>query len=66
MTAALRESGTFLPKIVSAFGIQNEYLGVFLYNLKLLAGAIVGCLIMEKFPRRSFAIWSFAIIGVAC
>ena len=38
---------------------------MFLYNNLLLAGAIAGCLIMDKLPRRSFAIWSFAIIGVA-
>lgn len=57
--------GTFLPKMVSALGIQDKYLGVFLYNLLLLCGAIAGCLIMDRLPRRSFAIWSFAIIGVA-
>lgn len=57
--------GTFLPKMVSALRIHDEYLGVFLYNVLLLCGAVTGCLIMDKLPRRSFAIWSFAIIGIA-
>ncbi|MGP4014635.1 MFS transporter [Saccharopolyspora sp. 5N708] len=57
--------GTFLPKIVEAFGIGDDRLGEVLYNLLLLCGAIFGWLIMDHIRRRSFVIWSFVIVGVA-
>ncbi|MGH3425254.1 MAG: MFS transporter, partial [Nocardioidaceae bacterium] len=57
--------GTFLPSIVKAFGIGSGTLGEMLYNVLLLAGAVVGWLVMDAIRRRSMVIWSFVIVGVA-
>lgn len=57
--------GVFLPRLVEAFGISSGMLGEALYNLLLLAGAIVGLFLMDAIRRRSFVIWSFVIVGIA-
>ncbi|WP_255950518.1 MFS transporter [Streptomyces odontomachi] len=57
--------GTFLPRIVDAFGIENGSLGEVLFNLLLLAGAVAGWFVMDAISRRSFVIWSFVIVGSA-
>ncbi|TCP47274.1 putative MFS transporter [Tamaricihabitans halophyticus] len=55
---------TFLPTITEAFGIGDSA-GELLYNLLLVCGAVVGLLIIDRIARRSFVIWSFAIVTAA-
>ncbi len=54
---------TFLPAILDELGISGEFSGEILLNLFLLAGALVGVVIMNLIPRRGFLIWSFAILA---
>jgi MFS transporter, putative metabolite transport protein len=55
---------TFLPAILEELGISGEFSGEILLNLFLLAGALVGVVIMNMIARRGFLIWSFAILAV--
>jgi putative MFS transporter len=54
---------TFLPVILKSLGIGGDFSGEVLLNLFLLAGAIVGVVIMNMVARRRFVIWSFAVLA---
>jgi MFS transporter, putative metabolite transport protein len=54
---------TFLPVILKSLGIGGDFSGEVLLNLFLLAGAIVGVVIMNMVARRWFVIWSFAVLA---
>jgi MFS transporter, putative metabolite transport protein len=59
---------TFLPTVLEGLGITGEFSSEVLLNLFLLAGAIVGVVIMDMLARRTFVIGSFvflAVIGAA-
>jgi len=52
--------GTFVTQVMSALHIKGGYVGGLIYNLSLFAGAIAGLAIVDRIPRRSFLICSFA------
>lgn len=54
---------TFLPVILESLGITGRFSSEILLNLFLLAGALVGVVIMDLLPRRAFVIWSFVILA---
>ena len=52
--------GTFVSQVMAAMNLSNGYLGGVIYNASLLAGAIGGLMVVDKLPRRTFLIGSFA------
>ena len=54
---------TFLPTILEGLGMSGGFSSEILLNLFLFAGAIVGVVIMDMMPRRTFVIGSFAILA---
>jgi MFS transporter, putative metabolite transport protein len=57
--------GTFVSQVMSAMNVRSGYLGGLIYNLSLLGGAIVGLMVIDRLPRRSFLIGSFVIAAAA-
>lgn len=55
---------TFLPQVLSTLGLEGVA-GEISSSLFLCAGAVVGVVIMDKLPRRTFVIWSFAVLAVS-
>ncbi|KAA5828374.1 MFS transporter [Saccharopolyspora hirsuta] len=55
--------GTFSPQVMEALGVTSKLGAGALYNVFLLAGAIVGLLIIDKISRRLFLIGTFAAGG---
>ena len=55
---------TFLPVILGSMGIDGQFSSQILLNIFLLAGALVGIVIMDMLPRRLFTIGSFGILAV--
>lgn len=55
---------TFLPTILSSMGYEENFLIDLLLNIFLLLGGIAGLWLMEKFSRRGFTIYSFAIMAI--
>jgi MFS transporter, putative metabolite transport protein len=55
---------TFLPTVLDALGIKEGVTSEIILNLFLLAGAIVGVVIMNRIARRLLLIGSFAILTV--
>jgi putative MFS transporter len=53
--------GTFVSQVMSAMNLKSGYVGGLIYNLSLLGGAIVGLMVVDRLPRRSFLIGSFSI-----
>jgi putative MFS transporter len=56
---------TFVPIIFEALGVGDSFGPEFVLELFLLAGAVVGVVVMDRLPRRGFLIWSFAALTVA-
>ena len=56
--------GTFLPKIMESLGVGDKFTGSLIYNAMLMAGAVIGMLLIDKIPRRVFLITTF-FIGAA-
>jgi putative MFS transporter len=56
--------GTFLPKILESLGVGDKYTGSLVYNAMLMTGAIIGMLVIDKIPRRTFLVTTF-FIGAA-
>ena len=54
--------GTFVTQVMAALHLRG-YLGGLIYNLALFAGAIVGVLIVDRMPRRTFLVGSFVAAG---
>lgn len=52
--------GTFVTQVMAALHLHG-YLGGLIYNLALVAGAVAGLLIVDRLPRRTFLIGSFAL-----
>jgi MFS transporter, putative metabolite transport protein len=57
--------GTFVAQVMSALHVRGGYLAGLFYNLSLLIGAIAGVLVIDRIPRRSFLVGSFAAAGAA-
>ncbi|BAU26027.1 putative MFS transporter [Aneurinibacillus soli] len=55
---------TFLPIILSSMGYEESFLIDLLLNGFLLLGGIAGLWLMEKFSRRGFTIYTFAILAI--
>ncbi len=55
---------TFLPIILSSMGFEENFLIDMLLNIFLLLGGIAGLWLMEKFSRRGFTIYTFAILAI--
>lgn len=56
--------GTFIARVLAALNVRGDYLGGVIYNLALLFGAILGLNVIDRIPRRSFLVGSFATAAV--
>jgi MFS transporter, putative metabolite transport protein len=56
---------TFVPVIFDALGVGDSFGPEFVLELFLLAGALVGVMVMDALPRRGFVIWSFAALALS-
>lgn len=57
--------GTFVTRVLDALGAGGGLTGGLVYNLALLAGAVLGFYIVDRMPRRSFLIGSFLVTCAA-
>ncbi|MGJ0522225.1 MFS transporter [Burkholderia gladioli] len=59
--------GTFAPKVLQALQVKDSFVGGLVYNVLLLAGALVGLLLVDRVSRRAFLIGTFylAAMGLA-
>lgn len=59
--------GTFAPKVLEALHVKDKFVGGLVYNILLLAGAVIGLLLIDKLTRRTFLIGTFylAALGLA-
>jgi putative MFS transporter len=57
--------GTFVTRVLDALQVGDSFLGGLAYNLSLLAGAVVGLLIVDRLPRRTFLVGSFTVTALA-
>lgn len=55
---------SFAPQVLGQLGVKDEYKSGLLLNVFLLLGAVIGVIVMDKLPRRSFLLWSFGISAV--
>ena len=55
--------GTFSPQVMDSLGVTSKLGAGALYNLFLLAGAIVGLLLIDRISRRFFLISTFLVGG---
>lgn len=56
---------TFIPRIFSALKVEDSYTGGLIYNIFLLAGSIVGLMLINLLTRRAFLIGTFTINAIA-
>jgi len=56
--------GTFVAQVMSAMHLKSNYVGGLIYNLGLLAGAIVGLLVVDRLTRRTVVIGSLGLAAV--
>lgn len=57
--------GTFVTRVLEALQVSGSFLGGLIYNAALLAGAIIGLNVVDRLPRRTFLIGSFAVTAAA-
>jgi MFS transporter, putative metabolite transport protein len=59
--------GTFAPRVLEALHVKDKFVGGLVYNVLLLAGAIIGLLLVDRLSRRTFLIGTFylATLGLA-
>jgi MFS transporter, putative metabolite transport protein len=57
--------GTFVTRVLDALNVGDSFLGGLAYNLSLLAGAVLGLLVVDRMPRRTFLVGSFAVTAAA-
>jgi putative MFS transporter len=57
--------GTFVSQVMSAMNLKSGYVGGLFYNFALLGGALLGLMVVDHIPRRSFLIGSFGIAAAA-
>ncbi|MCR6487445.1 MFS transporter [Amycolatopsis sp. OK19-0408] len=55
--------GTFTPQVMGALGVTGKLAAGALYNAFLLAGAVVGLLLIDRVSRRFFLIGTFLLGG---
>ncbi|KWF60057.1 MFS transporter [Burkholderia pseudomultivorans] len=59
--------GTFAPRVLEALHVKDKFMGGLVYNILLLAGAVIGLLLVDRISRRAFLLGSFylAALGLA-
>ena len=59
--------GTFAPKVLEALHVKDKFVGGLVYNILLLAGAVIGLLLIDRLSRRTFLLGTFylAALGLA-
>jgi MFS transporter, putative metabolite transport protein len=57
--------GTFVTRVLDALGVSNSFVGGLVYNFSLLLGALLGMGVVDRLPRRTFLVGSFAITAAA-
>ncbi len=57
--------GTFVTRVLDALDVGNSFVGGLAYNLSLLCGAALGLLVVDRMPRRTFLVGSFAVTAGA-
>jgi len=57
--------GTFVTRVLDALDVGNSFVGGLAYNLSLLAGAVLGLLVVDRMPRRTFLVGSFGVTAAA-
>lgn len=57
--------GTFLNRVLDALQVADSFVGGIAYNFALLAGTVLGLLIVDRLPRRTFLVGSFAVTTLA-
>ncbi|SUA89651.1 MFS transporter [Pandoraea pulmonicola] len=59
--------GTFAPKVLEALHVTDKFVGGLVYNILLLAGAVIGLLLIDRISRRTFLLGTFylAALGLA-
>ncbi|MBN3809179.1 MFS transporter [Paraburkholderia sp. Ac-20347] len=59
--------GTFAPKVLEALHVKDKFVGGLVYNVLLLAGAVIGLLLVDRISRRAFLLGTFylAAFGLA-
>lgn len=59
--------GTFAPKVLEALHVKDKFLGGLVYNVLILAGAVIGLLLIDRITRRQFLIGTFYLsaLGLA-
>ena len=51
--------GTFISQIMAALSLEGSRAGGLLYNASLLAGSILGIVVIDRVPRRAFLAGTF-------
>ncbi|GAA5168073.1 MFS transporter [Pseudonocardia eucalypti] len=54
---------TFLPDVLAALRIEGDLAQSVLVNVFLLAGAVVGMVLVNRVNRRPFVLWSFGLLA---
>jgi MFS transporter, putative metabolite transport protein len=57
--------GTFVAQIMVALHLESALAGGLIYNIALIAGAVLGVAIVDRLSRRSFLVGSFAMAAAA-
>jgi putative MFS transporter len=57
--------GTFVARVLSALQVSSATAAGVTYNLALFLGAVLGFAVVERLPRRTFLVGSFAVAAVA-
>jgi putative MFS transporter len=57
--------GTFVARVLDALQVQGGAMGGLVYNIALLAGSVLGLMLIDRLPRRTLLMGSFAITSCA-
>lgn len=57
--------GTFVTRVLEALEVADSFTGGLVYNFSLLFGAVLGLVVVDRMPRRTFLVGSFAITAGA-
>ena len=56
--------GTFLPIVLAKLNVGDGYTGALVYNILLMLGGLMGMLVIDRIPRRTFLIQGFVVMAV--
>lgn len=57
--------GTFVTRVLEALDVGDGFTGGLVYNFSLLFGAVLGLIVVDRLPRRTFLVGSFAVTAGA-